>query len=85
MSALSLPLIVSVVLRVGTLPVILIAGSCNTKDTIDNSLLYRTVDTHKLDYEYDMAKNITCAAAQIRHTHEVPELIDFAINQLCSA
>lgn len=63
------------------LPVILIAGSPNTNDSIDHNLLHHTIGTHNFDYEFEMAKKITCAAVQIKHAKDAPSLIDFAIRE----
>ncbi|QLL33690.1 hypothetical protein HG536_0F00140 [Torulaspora globosa] len=63
------------------LPVILVVGSPNTNESIDHNLIHHTIGTHNLDYEFEMAKKITCAAVQIKHAQDAPRLIDYAIRK----
>lgn len=63
------------------LPVILISGSPNTNDSSDRRLLHHTIGTHNYDYQYEMAKQITCAAVQIKYPEDAPSLIDYAIRE----
>ncbi|QLQ78659.1 hypothetical protein HG537_0A09070 [Torulaspora globosa] len=63
------------------LPVILVVGSPNTNDSIDHNLIHHTIGTHNFDYEFEMAKKITCAAVQVKHAQDAPRLIDYAIRK----
>lgn len=63
------------------LPVILVVGSPNTNDSIYHNLIHHTIGTHDFDYEFEMAKKITCAAVQIKHAQDAPRLIDYAIRK----
>lgn len=61
------------------LPLILVSGSPNTNDEDDHHLLHHTIGTHDFNYQYEMAKRITCAAVQVKHAVDAPKLIDYAI------
>lgn len=63
------------------LPVILVSGGPNTNEESDHNLMHHTIGTYDLNYEFEMAKKITCAAVQIKHAEDAPRLIDHALRE----
>ncbi|KAK0624967.1 pyruvate decarboxylase [Bombardia bombarda] len=61
------------------LPLILISGSPNTNDAGQHHILHHTLGHTDYNYQYEMAKKITCCAVQIPRAVEAPRLIDRAL------
>jgi pyruvate decarboxylase/indolepyruvate decarboxylase len=61
-----------------TLPVIFVSAGCNTNDPVANHLVHHSLGTHDLSYQYEMLRQVTCAAVRILHAENAPGLIDHA-------
>ena len=61
------------------LPVIFVSAGCNTNDPVANHLVHHSLGTHDLSYQYEMLKQVTCAAVRILHAEDAPGLIDHAL------
>ncbi|GIH23420.1 pyruvate decarboxylase [Acrocarpospora phusangensis] len=62
-----------------SLPVIFVCSGPNTNDPDANHLLHHTIGTHDFAYQYEMFRNVTCAAVRVLHPDNAPYLIDHAI------
>jgi pyruvate decarboxylase/indolepyruvate decarboxylase len=60
------------------LPVIFVSAGCNTNDPVANHIVHHTIGTHDLSYQYEMLRQVTCAAVRILHSEDAPGLIDHA-------
>jgi pyruvate decarboxylase/indolepyruvate decarboxylase len=60
------------------LPVIFVSAGCNTNDPVANHLVHHSLGTHDLSYQYEMLRQVTCAAVRIQHSEDAPGLIDHA-------
>lgn len=61
------------------MPVIFISAGYNTNDDAANHLLHHTIGTHDFSYQYEMFREVTCAAVRILNAENAPLLIDHAI------
>jgi pyruvate decarboxylase/indolepyruvate decarboxylase len=61
------------------LPVIFVSGGYNTNDEVANHLLHHTIGTRNFSYQYEMFRQVTCAAVRILNPENAPSLIDHAI------
>jgi len=61
------------------LPVIFVSAGCNTNDPVANHLVHHSLGTHDLSYQYEMLRQVTCAAVRILHAEDAPGLIDHAL------
>jgi pyruvate decarboxylase/indolepyruvate decarboxylase len=61
------------------LPVIFVSAGCNTNDPVANHLVHHSLGTHDLSYQYEMIRQVTCAAVRIQHSEDAPGLIDHAL------
>ena len=61
------------------LPVIFVSAGYNTNDEVANHLLHHTIGTRDLSYQYEMFRQVTCAAVRILNFENAPSLIDHAI------
>lgn len=61
------------------LPVIFVSGSYNTNDEAANHLIHHTIGTHDFSYQYEIFRQVTCAAVRILNAENAPLLIDQAI------
>jgi pyruvate decarboxylase len=62
------------------LPVIMVSSSPNTNDTGENHILHHTVGTHDFTAQYEVFRQVTCAAVRIQHPDNAPAMIDQAIS-----
>jgi pyruvate decarboxylase len=62
------------------LPVILVSSGPNTNDPVANHIMHHTMGTHDLYYQYDVFRQLTCAAVLILHPENAAALIDEAIS-----
>ena len=62
------------------LPVIIVSSSPNTNDAGENHILHHTVGTHDYTAQYEVFRQVTCAAVRIGHPDNAPALIDEAIS-----
>lgn len=60
------------------LPVIFVSGAPNTND-LGRRLLHHTLGEYDLNYQFEMAKAITCSAIAVRTAAQAPEAIDRTI------
>jgi pyruvate decarboxylase/indolepyruvate decarboxylase len=60
------------------MPVIFVSAGCNTNDPVANHLVHHSIGTHDLSYQYEMLRQVTCAAVRILHSEDAPGLIDHA-------
>jgi pyruvate decarboxylase/indolepyruvate decarboxylase len=63
------------------LPVIFVTAGCNTNDPLANHLVHHSLGTHDLSYQYEMLRQVTCAAVRILHAEDAPRLIDHAFRK----
>jgi pyruvate decarboxylase len=61
------------------LPVIFVSGGYNTNDEAANHLIHHTIGTHDFSYQYEIFRQVTCAAVRILNAENAPLLIDHAI------
>jgi 5'-deoxynucleotidase YfbR-like HD superfamily hydrolase len=61
------------------LPVIFVSASYNTNDLSANHLPHHTIGTHDFSYQYEMIRQVTCAAVRVPHPDNAPAMIDHAI------
>ncbi len=61
------------------LPVIIVSGGYNTNDEAANHLLHHTIGTHDFSYQYEIFRQVTCAAVRILNAENAPLLLDHAI------
>jgi pyruvate decarboxylase len=61
------------------LPVIFVSGGYNTNDEAANHLLHHTIGTHDFTYQYEIFREVTCAAVRILNAENAPLQIDRAI------
>jgi pyruvate decarboxylase len=61
------------------LPVIFVSAGYNTNDPSANHLLHHTIGTHDFSYQYEMVRQVTCAAVRVLHPDNAPAMIDHAI------
>jgi pyruvate decarboxylase len=61
------------------LPVIFVSGGYNTNDEAANHLIHHTIGTHDFSYQYEIFREVTCAAVRILNAENAPVLIDHAI------
>lgn len=61
------------------LPVIFVSGGYNTNDEAANHLIHHTIGTHDFSYQYEIFREVTCAAVRILNAENAPLLIDHAI------
>jgi pyruvate decarboxylase/indolepyruvate decarboxylase len=62
------------------LPVIIVSSSPNTNDPAENHILHHTMGTHDFTTQYEVFRQVTCAAVRIQHPANAPEMIDHAIS-----
>ncbi|MEE3066674.1 MAG: thiamine pyrophosphate-binding protein [Actinomycetota bacterium] len=62
------------------LPVIMVSSSPNTNDAGENHILHHTVGTHDFTAQYEVFRQVTCAAVRIQHPDNAPAMIDRAIS-----
>jgi pyruvate decarboxylase len=62
------------------LPVIMVSSSPNTNDAGENHILHHTVGTHDFTAQYEVFRQVTCAAVRIQHPDNAPAMIDEAIS-----
>jgi pyruvate decarboxylase len=62
------------------LPVIIVSSSPNTNDPAENHILHHTMGTHDFTAQYEVFRQVTCAAVRIQHPANAPEMIDHAIS-----
>ena len=62
------------------LPVIMVSSSPNTNDAGENHILHHTVGTHDFTAQYEVFRQVTCAAVRIQHPDNAPAMIDYAIS-----
>jgi pyruvate decarboxylase len=62
------------------LPVIMVSSSPNTNDAGENHILHHTVGTHDFTAQYEVFRQVTCAAVRIQHPENAPAMIDQAIS-----
>jgi pyruvate decarboxylase len=62
------------------LPVIMVSSSPNTNDAGENHILHHTVGSHDFTAQYEVFRQVTCAAVRIGHPDNAPALIDEAIS-----
>ncbi|MGD1169652.1 alpha-keto acid decarboxylase family protein [Mycobacterium seoulense] len=62
------------------LPVIIVSSSPNTNDAGENHILHHTVGTHDFTAQYEVFRQVTCAAVRIQHPDNAPAMIDEAIS-----
>lgn len=62
------------------LPVIMVSSSPNTNDAGENHILHHTVGTHDFTAQYEVFRQVTCAAVRIQHPDNAPAMIDHAIS-----
>ena len=62
------------------LPVIMVSSGPNTNDAGLNHILHHTVGTHDFTAQYEVFRQVTCAAVRIQHPANAPALIDEAIS-----
>ena len=62
------------------LPVIIVSSSPNTNDAGENHILHHTVGTHDFTAQYEVFRQVTCAAVRIGHPDNAPAMIDEAIS-----
>src|SRR5215472_7666196 len=60
------------------MPVIFVSAGCNTNDPVANHIVHHSIGTHDLSYQYEMLRQVTCAAVRILHSEDAPGLIDHA-------
>jgi pyruvate decarboxylase/indolepyruvate decarboxylase len=60
------------------MPLIFVSAGCNTNDPVANHLVHHSIGTHDLSYQYEMLRQVTCAAVRILHSEDAPALIDHA-------
>jgi len=61
------------------LPLIIVSGGYNTNDEAANHLLHHTIGTHDFSYQYEIFRQVTCAAVRILNAENAPLLLDHAI------
>jgi pyruvate decarboxylase len=61
------------------LPVIIVSSSPNTNDPGENHILHHTVGGHDFTAQYEVFRQVTCAAVRIQHPDNAPAMIDEAI------
>jgi pyruvate decarboxylase len=61
------------------LSVIFVSAGYNTNDEVANHLLHHTIGTRDFSYQYEMFRQVTCAAVRILNPENAPSLIDHAI------
>lgn len=61
------------------LPVIFVVSGYNTNDPGANHIVHHSTGTHDLSYQYEMFRQVTCAAVRILHPDNAPAMIDHAI------
>src|ERR1700756_1581856 len=64
----------------GRLPVIMVSSSPNTNDAGENHILHHTVGSHDFTAQYEVFRQVTCAAVRIQHPDNAPAMIDEAIS-----
>jgi pyruvate decarboxylase len=62
------------------LPVIIVSSSPNTNDAGENHILHHTVGSHDFTAQYEVFRQVTCAAVRIGHPDNAPAMIDEAIS-----
>jgi pyruvate decarboxylase len=62
------------------LPVIIVSSSPNTNDPGENHILHHTVGSHDFTAQYEVFRQVTCAAVRIQHPDNAPSMIDEAIS-----
>lgn len=62
------------------LPVIMVSSSPNTNDAGENHILHHTVGSHDFTAQYEVFRQVTCAAVRIQHPDNAPAMIDEAIS-----
>ena len=62
------------------LPVIFVSSGPNTNDAGENHILHHTMGTHEFFDQYEVCRQVTCAAVRIQHPDNAPALIDEAIS-----
>ena len=62
------------------LPVIIVSSGPNTNDAGENHILHHTVGTHDFTAQYEVFRQVTCAAVRIQHPDNAPAMIDEAIS-----
>ena len=62
------------------LPVIFVSSGPNTNDAGENHILHHTMGTHDFFDQYEVCRQVTCAAVRILHPDNAPALIDEAIS-----
>jgi pyruvate decarboxylase/indolepyruvate decarboxylase len=62
------------------LPVIMVSSSPNTNDAGENHILHHTVGSHDFTAQYEVFRQVTCAAVRISHPDNAPAMIDEAIS-----
>ncbi|MEE6136526.1 thiamine pyrophosphate-binding protein [Mycobacterium sp. 050128] len=62
------------------LPVIMVSSSPNTNDAGENHILHHTMGTHDFTAQYEVFRQVTCAAVRIQHPDNAPAMIDRAIS-----
>ena len=62
------------------LPVIIVSSSPNTNDPAENHILHHTMGNHDFAAQYEVFRQVTCAAVRIQHPANAPEMIDYAIS-----
>ena len=62
-----------------SLPVIFVSSGYNTNDPSANHIVHHSIATHDLSYQYEMFRQVTCAAVRILHPDNAPAMIDHAI------
>jgi TPP-dependent 2-oxoacid decarboxylase len=58
---------------------IFVSGGYNTNDEAANHLIHHTIGTHDFSYQYEIFRQVTCAAVRILNAENAPLLIDHAI------
>ncbi|OBF47154.1 pyruvate decarboxylase [Mycobacterium sp. 852002-50816_SCH5313054-b] len=62
------------------LPVIFVSSGPNTNDPAANHIMHHTMGTHDFSDQYEICRQVTCAAVRILHPDNAPALIDEAIS-----
>ena len=62
------------------LPVIFVSAGHNTNDPSANHIIHHTIGTHDFSYQYEMFRQVTCAAVRVLHPDNAPSMIDHAIS-----
>lgn len=63
-------------------PVLLVSGGPNSNDFGSGHVLHHTIGTTDYEYQFEMAKQLTCAAERITQACEAPEKIDHVLRTM---